>query len=428
VPQNVTVEQIAQALQILGVGKTVEADGVKPHEKKGFVNITESDRRWIPKSVIKLARQACPEWSRDDFSVRRWLTSAMEASRKIREANPETALAFLLRKGIQTLANDWYNSVPREWQDYALVASSDAVAEWYGPLYGSTVAGRIARGDRYPEGKIIGEDSVLVNYKFGLIESFDRELFDDDQTGQIRQRAQRLGQGMAITENAYAAIRFVGDAGSYANLVVPASNFTTVDINGNTVSGPWSATLYQSGAGAYGNRPANYGAMSLTLLKQGWADMLNAKDPLGNKIIVNPNTLWHSSKDALHAPMLVSPPAGVPYYPAPIGLSGQTASTAASGNVGGGVFGANPFMGLGIKPVLARFAADWAWALMERARGFVFQERNPLEVIQEATTSGAAFEVDAYRFRSRRRFEADWIGGGSRFAWLGNSGAVSGSF
>src|SRR5260370_13876833 len=170
----------------------------------------------------------------------------MEASRKVREANPETALAFLLRKGIQTLANDWYNAVPREWQDYALVASSDAVAEWYGPLYGSTVAGRVAKGDRYPEGKIIGEDSVLVNYKFGLIESFDRELFDDDMTGQIRQRAQRLGQSMAITENAYAALRFIGTAGQYVNLIVPASNYTTTDVNGNPVNGPFSSSMHGS--------------------------------------------------------------------------------------------------------------------------------------------------------------------------------------
>jgi len=186
--------------------------------------------------------------------------------------------------------------------------------------------------------------------------------------------------------------------------------------------------MYQSVTGAFGNRPAAYAAMALNPLKQGWSDMLNAKDPLGNKIIVNPNTLLHSSKDALHAPMLVTPPAGVPYYPAPIGLSGQTASTATSGSVGGGVFGANPFMGLGIKTVLARFLADWAWALGERAKGFVFQERNPLEVIQETPASGAAFEVDAFRFRSRRRFEADWITGGSRFWWLGNDGSVTGSF
>jgi hypothetical protein len=396
--------------------------------QRGQVYISESESWWYPKGLIKLAQDACPSWSKDDFSAKRWLRASMEAARVMREANPETALAFLLRKGIQTLANDWYIVVPKEWQDYALVAQSDAVAEWYGPLYASTVAGRVVRGERFPEGKIIGEDSVLVNQKFGLIESFDRELFDDDQTGQIRQRAARLGQSMAVTENAYAALRFIGAAASYSNLVVPASNYTTVDFSGNPVTGsPWSSTLHQTGAGAYGNRPTSYVALGLNPLKQGWSDLLNAKDPQQNKIIVNPNTLLHSSMDALHAPLLVQPPAGVPYYPAVIGASGSTASNASSG-FPGGVFGANPFMGLGIKPVLARFLPSWAWALGERAKGFTFQERNPLEVIQEAPASGAAFDVDAFRFRSRRRFEADWIGGGSRFWWLGNDGSVTGLF
>lgn len=406
-------------------------------QRKGFTYITAEEREWFDpegdgsgSQLLRLAERACPEWSKPKFRPTIWRREALKAIRKavpLREATPETALAFLLRKGIQTITNDWYLTVPREWQEYCLVSSSDAVAEWHGPLYASTVAGRVARGDRFPEGRIIGEDIVLVNYKFGLIESFDRELFDDDMTGQIRQRAQRLGQSMAITENAYAALRFIGTAGQYVNLIVPASNYTTTDVNGNPVNGPFSASMHGalSGGGVYGNRPVTFAALSLNLLKQAYSNLLNAKDPQGNKIIVNPNLLLHSSMDALHAPMLVSPPAGVPYYPAVIGAAGTTASTAAAG-FPGGVFGANPFMGLGIKPQLARFLPDWAWALGEKAKGFVWQERDPLEVVQEQPATGAAFDVDAYRFRSRRRFEADWVG--SRFWWLGDDGTVAGSF
>src|SRR6267142_3058846 len=101
-------------------------------------------------------------------------------------------------------------------------------------------------------------------------------------TGQIRQRASRLGAGMAITESAYAAIRFVGAAGTYQNLVVPASGYSTVDTAGAAVTTPWSSTLY----GTYGNRPSSYAALNLNKLKAGWSDALNAKDPQGAKIIV----------------------------------------------------------------------------------------------------------------------------------------------
>jgi hypothetical protein len=119
--------------------------------------------------------------------------------------------------------------------------------------------------------------------------------------------------------------------------------------------------------------------------------------------------------------MLVQPPSGVPYYPAIVGASGSTMGNAASG-FPGGVMGANPFMGLGIKPVLARFFPRWAWAMGEGKKGIVMQEREPMEVIQENQQSGAAFEVAAYRFRSFRRFQSDWVGEGSRLWWLGNSG------
>lgn len=405
---------------------------------KGQVYISEDEREFYPTELIKVAEAVCPSFATHK-SLKEWRRTAIRASRAMREATSETALAFLLRKGVQTLANDWYNVVPREWQDYAAVAQSTTIAEFYPPLYGSQIAGLVPAGERFPEGRIIGENSVLTNYKFGLIESFDRELFDDDQTGQIRLRASRLGQSMALTENIYAAYRFIGTKQAYGNagtlLTVPASLYSTSDVNGTAFTGPWSTAMYgpgtlpvfNSGAGAatYGNTPTVHSALGLNGLKLAWSVLLNVKDPLGNKVIVNPNTLLVSSMDALHAPMLVSPPAGVPYYPSPIGQSfgvtQQTASNATAGQAGG-VFGANPFMGLGIKVVVARFLADWAWALGEKGKGFMWQERDALEVVQENPAAGAAFEVDAYRFRSRRRFESDWIGGGSRFWFLGNAG------
>jgi len=386
----------------------------------GTIYISEAERDWYPEELLTLAQEACQPWSEKSFqagfSIKRWRRAVRESIRELKEAQAETAFAFLLRKGIQNIANDWYQTAEREWQKYCATNPSNGYAEWYAPLYGSVIAAQVPDGERFPEGRVIGDPSVLVNYKFGLIESFDRTFFDDDQTGQIRQRAARLGASMAQTENVYMAIRFIGEAGTYMNLTVPASRYTTTDVDGNTVTGPWSATLY----GTYGNRPTSYAALGLGGLKEGWAKMLIAKDPLGNKIITNPGLLVHSAMDSLHAPLLVKPPAGVPYYPSIVGATGATMATATAGYPGG-VFGANPFQGLGIDPVMVRYLADWAWALGEK-KGYIVQERDPLEVVQEAANTGAAFESDTIRYRSRRRFEADWVGGGSRFWWLGNAG------
>ncbi len=409
--------------------KVREAFGVgdvRADQRPGYIHLTQWEKRYFERrapKVLQVMEHACKEWRSDNRSLRvkRWLEAVDETLLSLREAIPETSLAFLLRKGVQTLANDWYIQTPRDWQDYCEVYGSDGVAEWHAPLYGSVIAGRVQSGDRFPEGKVVGEDTVIVNYKFGLIESFERELFDDDKTGQIKDRAKRLGQSMAVTESVYAAFRFIGTARTYQNLSVPASNYSTTTASGATVTTPFSTAL--------GNRPTTFAPLSLTGLKRAYSAGLNMLDPLGAKIVTNYNCLLHSPMDALHAPLLVTPPAGVPYYPAVPGSgdASQTAGTAAAG-FPGGFFGANPFMGLGIRPVMVRYFPDWAWSFGQKAMGFLFQERDPLEVIQENPAAGAAFEVDAYRFRSRRRFEAEWGPGGSRFWFLGDDGSVAGQF
>jgi hypothetical protein len=415
---NEIIAKVLEALAPAHAGKIREAFGLPGGVIGRKMHFSQEEKEDYPEELRKLAEAVCPKWSAEDFKPKQWLRAARESVRKLREAQSASALGFLLRKGVQSLANDWYVATPRDWQDYAATASSNNFAEFYAPLYPSTIAGQVNAGERFPEGKVTGVESILVNRKYGIIESFDRELFDDDQTAQIKGRAANLGQSMAITESAFAALRFIGVAASYFNLSVAASQYSDVDTAGVAFSGPWNKTYY----GTYGNRLQTYAALGLNPLKQAWSTVLNARTPSGTKIVITPNVLVHSSMDALHAPLLVKPPGGVPYYPAVPGASGSNMGNAASG-FPGGVFGANPFMGLGIAPVLARFLPDWAWAIGQKGKGFVFQERDPLEIIQEATASGAAFESDAIRFRSRRRFGCDFVGGGSRFWFLGNPGA-----
>lgn len=366
-------------------------------------------------------------------SIKRWLRTVREACGNLREAHSETPLGFLLRKGVQVTANDWYNQSPRSWQEYSDVVSSSAVAEWYAPLYGSVIAGLVARGTQFPEGRVIGEDSALVNQKFGLVESFDRELWDDDQTGQIRNRARNLGQSMAVTESVWAASRLIGAARTYANLTVPASTYSTIDPNGVAVTTPFSTSIY----GSTGNRPTTYAPLSANGLKVALVALMNAIDPLQNKIVVNPNVLVVSTQDTINADILLAPGG----YPAVIGQGGNTlaqpnvygGTTSAAGVTQGVIPGfpggwgsPNPFAAIGVKKVLERYLADWAWLVGEKGKGFIFQERDGLEIAQEAPNSGANFSFDALRYRSRRRFEADYIGGGSRFWYCGDDGTVAG--
>ena len=90
---------------------------------------------------------------------------------------------------------------------------------------------------------------------------------------------------------------------------------------------PWNAAGVQLGLGAtsYGNVPTVMSALGFNGLKLAWSVLLNEKDPLGNKIIVKPNTLPVSSMDALHAPMLAAPPGGCAVLPGPSSVSRSAA-------------------------------------------------------------------------------------------------------
>jgi hypothetical protein len=369
-------------------------------------------------------------------SIRQWWEAVQKTCmRSLREANSETSLGFLLRKGVQTVANDWYQATPKEYQNYSRMEGSTTVAEWYAPLYSSIIAAPVEAGNQFPEGRVIGEDSNLRNIKFGLVEAFDRELFDDDQTGQIKQRSQRLGQSMGITESVWAASRLIGAARTYANVTVPASNYSTTDINGTAVTTPFSTTIYGTSSG---NRPSTYGTLNMGHMKVGYVQTLNSVDPLQNKILVDPNVLVVSSQDALNGKLMLAEGA----YPAIIGQSdaalasnptlGGTSATAGASQGAftgfpGGINSNNPFSGIGMKLCVERYLTDWAWLIGESGKGFIFQERDPMEVVQESPNTGSAFTFDVIRYRSRRRFEADYVGGGSRFWYLGNDGSVTGN-
>lgn len=365
-----------------------------------------------------------------------YLAALRESCRGFREANSETGLGFLLRKGVQATATDWYHMVEKAWPKYARPETSTGVAEWYAPLYNTTIPTEVQRGGRFSESRVAGEDSSIRNRTFGQVVALDRTLFDDDQTGQLASFSQKLGEGMGVLESVWLASKFIGAKRTYANVTVPASAYTTTDPSGNSITTPFSSTLYGASSG---NRPGSFGILNMGHLQKAYATTLNTVDPFNNKILVKPNRLLVSNMDALHGDMLIKPgpyPAvlgnsDVPLATNPI-LGGSVSAAGANQGVFAGFPGAwgapNPLGGLGWELAIERYFPDWAWALGEAGKGFIMQVRDPLEIIEEQKNSGSYFDFDSIRYRSRERFEADWIGGGSRFWFLGNDGSTTGLF
>lgn len=317
-------------------------------------------------------------WEHPEFSVRR-----------LREANAESAFPQLLRAGVQNFLFDGYASVGVVYPDIVRVVQSNKFEELYAPLYGAELPKQVQPSQSFEDSRLQGLDFKLRNVKWGRILGVERELVDDDLTGQIVQKASTMGE----------RIRYVEEQ-TVMNAIIAASYTTAI---GNINSG--GAKLSQS------------------LLEGADIALQTIKDPLGQLILVQPDTLLVSPADKFNAAKLLQSA----LQPSVPGAAGQTANTASSGGTGY-VMTANPLQGLyAIK--VSRFlpgtsnantldGTNGAWFLLESKKSVVWQDRDPLEVSQEAPNSGESFQRDQYRYRTRRRGAAGVVE--SRYLYRGN--------
>lgn len=350
-------------------------------------------------------------WMNPRFPWKAVRAEAVENPQNLGEAHASAAFGQLLRAGIQTMANTWYRRYPSTYPQIALEYSSDKRQEWHAPLFGADLPRRIDEGNPFREQQVKGQDLEVINIKWGGMESFPRELFDDDQTGQIRNRAQKLGEGMGVWEGAYFAIRFIGaaDLTTYKD-PIPASQWRGVNAIGAAITTPFSVNMYNTGVG---NRPVAYTQLAYGAVLTAMQALRRARDPLNVPMVVNPNKIMVSTFDEFNVLALLNSP----QFPA----VGPAAGGADEGLMRG-IEMTNPVRGR-LTPVVDIFLQPGTWAICEGNRGYVFQRRDPLEIAQEVPNSGASFNTDSNRFRSRARWEQDWID--PRFAYLGNDGSAA---
>lgn len=307
------------------------------------------------------------DWEDHNFSVK-----------KLREAVAESAFPQLLRSGVQNFLFDAYASVGVVYPDLVRVVNSNKYEELYAPLYGAELPKQVNPGQGFEESRLQGLDVRLRNIKFGRILAVEHELIEDDQTGQIQQRATQMGE----------RVRYVEEQ-TVMNAIVGATYSTTI---GNLNSG--GALLSQPNLEA--------ATVALHLMK----------DPLGNLILVQPDTLLVSPSDEFNAAKLLQSA----LQPSVPGAAGQTANTASSGGTGW-TMTVNPLQGLFALKV-SRFlpakggatvgldGTNGAAFLLQSKTSIVFQDRAGLEVLAEAHNAGASFDHDVYRWRVRRRFNS----------------------
>lgn len=331
-----------------------------------------------PRELVRLMES-------DNFSWRTVRKNLQNNEHKLKEANSESAFGQLLRYGVQHFMFDAYQSMDDfVYSDYVSVRPSSNRQEWYAPLYGPEIPRDVPVGGKFEDSKLYGLDRELVNKKVGRMFSIERELVDDDQTGQIEDRATKLGSRMRYKEEADV-------------------NGVDVFTNVPTQRGGITGVAGVSYSVAKGNRPAAFTQLSQSSLEAADIALHTQLDPTGMRIMVKPSLLLVSPSDKFNAAKLLNST----LQPSVPGAAGQNLGTASSG-LTGYVNTVNPLQGLYTLKV-SRFLPANYWFLMEPRTSIVFQERDPLELLMEGRDAGMSFERDEYRWRVRRRYATDVI-------------------
>lgn len=339
-----------------------------------------------------------------------WKKVAAKLQAELREADAASAYTQFLRAGVQTITNNMYEQTQTTFEDWVTVVQSNKDTELYAPLHGVSFPRQVGPGVPYPELQSAALDIKLQNRKFGSIYSIQKELLDDDQTGQFQRQAGLMGEYMKLLTEVlcYAKLASVANM-QYLDYQIPTSETKPTE---ESVY-PWSTGLVGGGA----SRPASYGAFNQQNLQSGIQSLMVQKNKLGIMMNVTPNRIIVSPKYVFDASVLLNSA----YYPSGAAAAGST----------GGAFAINPIKGIA-DLTIARYLFNQsgaitgqsaAWYVVDDSKPwFVLQVRESATVVQENPNSGNSFEFDEHRFKVSGRMNADFID--PRFAWQGSDGSA----
>lgn len=379
-----------------------EADRIIARENKVLIDLHGV------KETMRMARDI---WK--PGNMKKYRRGYMEAQRsgKLTEALAVTAFPAQLRLGVQDLISQMFKTVPTVGEKVRKNVASNAYIQPYAGTFRLSVPSRVGIGEEFPEGNVQGFGQLVENWKFGEIISFQEELIEYDQTGQLQQKVSDLGVNMAnFEEIAFAAV--------LQDTAVTNGGYTFTP---STYTDPDTTTGVYVSSGKRANRPASFGAISLSTLKVAKQVMLLQTQPDGQFVNITPNTVVYHPVDEQFvailskSPTFTSPAQSNTAYGAPTGAPAQ------------GVI--NPVQGMytyyECRYLNYNTATNGgAWFVTEAGAPHVtWQELSGLRTVAEAPNSGPGFSRMLKRWRTDKIGAMFMYAGGARFLYEGNSGA-----
>lgn len=350
------------------------------------------------------------------FSIKAFREAAYRVAGRLREANAEGTLQQLLRSGIQTAINKEYQAVATNYQEWVNIVPSSKAIELYAPMYRAGFVQPMDDGDEPPQLGAGAADLQLRNRDFGAMFVATKNAFDDDQTGQLTEQAQQIGENAAIQKDSRCFVRFIGAAGTDAGgSAVPAAQLGS---QAGETTWPFN-TAFTNGGGS--NRLTTYSVPTYEALRGVKVLAKQMKDPRGNKMAVNPDVILCGVgvSDAIHEVV----DSDSTFYPSTSAMGALTnAGATGTGTTIGTTHAKNVLRGAW-KVVESIWLPASAWGTMQAGKGFTLQQREPLSVVMENPSSGPSFSMRLHRWNIHERHEEDWRE--PRFAILGNDGSAT---
>lgn len=407
--KNELLESNRQVIHdLLYEGENMDGTG----EYQGIRGMSESIRERTGVDLVKLLLNESGKPKRVNWP--KFMEAARKLSRNVlKEAVSEPTLIQLVRAGVNIFSNGWYEYVPTDFEKVFSVVPSKYAVELHAPLHLAGAPARAMEQEPFRMTDLKGLNIQLRNWKFLAGLPIARELFEDDQTGQVSQRLQGIAANQKLLQENWAFQRWIGTA---AAAQIGQDNIPASETYPGTV---YSTSISAGVQGTVANTFSAYQPFSELNLQALDVLAMNMYDLNGNKLFVNPDTLLNGTAIKFSAEILVSNANA--YYAstvpsAMVNTGGKQTAT----NVGT-QFAKNVMAGR-YQAFTNRFLPATAWGLIEKGKGFVVQMRVPVELTMEDPNAGESFRRDSYIWRSRSRFNADHID--NRFSYLGNNGTI----
>ena len=398
-----TVERLQEAVRTKGSDPSVQ-HAVQEFSLRQMLESQDPDYRITRETFATLMQWNLADFGPADFhEARRY---ANEHWRRMNEANPSAASGAILRAGVQTWGIGMYLGYPAVHEQFTDPVTSTKLAEWYAPLHRAGLPQFVIEGQTYGETGIVGEDHTLVNRDLVGGESFPRNLWDDDQTGQISQRAGMLGVAMREMEDIYATGRLLGGGYTITGIAVEASKYSTKNASGRAISAVYDRRLYDDTRGnvltdssnAVTMEQLNFGALMRAV-----TEMQLALNPRGLLLRVMPKRVIVSTFDQMNVNSFLQSEKMPGLMPAAGGVPDLTGLARSA-------FMDNPLKKMGLTSVVNPYLPKGAWVVQGELTGYkglVKQIRKPMQVMQEDPNAGKSFETRSFRFQSWERLEID---------------------